>query len=108
MGADGMVALRQWAHVALARAGGSLRLWVDGAQTGSTYALPSGYDLTATGFAIGALTNNAEPVTGYMDGLRLTLGAARYTLASFDLPTAPWPTSARPRRATRARRSPQL
>lgn len=78
-----VVASEQWHHLALTREGATFRLFVNGV-------------LGATATSTAALYNNTEPVTigggssgrwlkGWIDGVRITRGAARYT-ADFEPP----------------------
>ena len=83
------IAISTWYHVALCRASGSTKLFVNGTQVGSTYTdantyvngtnrpvlAASGYDLTGT-------------MNGYISNLRIVTGTALYT-TTFTPPTAP-------------------
>ena len=82
----------QWYHIAISRSTGSTRLFVNGTQSGSTYADSNNYGTTAP-FALGTYWNNGTPssastLSGYVSDLRITKGYARYT-ANFTAPTAP-------------------
>ena len=84
-----------WYHVALSRASGSTKLFVNGTQNGSTYADSNNYGTSAP-FGLGTYWSGGSPVTsgtlqGYIDGLRITKGVARYT-ANFTPPAAAFPT----------------
>lgn len=84
----------QWYHIAVCRASGSTRLFIDGTQSGSTYSDTNNYGATAP-LGIGTYWNSGAPVTtntlnGYIDDLRITKGIARYT-SNFTPPTAPFP-----------------
>jgi hypothetical protein len=84
----------QWYHIALCRASGSTRLFVDGTQAGSTYTDTNNY-LTTAPLGIGTYWSGGSPVTsntfyGYIDDLRITKGIARYT-AAFTPPTKAFP-----------------
>jgi hypothetical protein len=74
-----------WYHIALTRESGSTKLFVDGTQSGSTYADTNSYVPTA--YTIGASTTATAPLNGYIDDLRITKGIARYT-TTFTPPTA--------------------
>jgi len=83
-----------WYHIALCRASGSTRLFVDGTQSGSTYSDTNDYGSSAP-FGVGTYWSLGSPVTtstlsGYIDDLRITKGIARYT-ANFTPPTAAFP-----------------
>ncbi len=70
-----------WYHIALSRSGTSTKLWVDGAQVGSTYTDSTDYLNPAPYPYIG------QVFKGWMDDIRITKGAARYT-SGFTPPAA--------------------
>jgi hypothetical protein len=74
-----------WYHVALARSSGSSKMFLNGAQTGSTYADTNDFILTNT-INIGRGNDGNNVFNGYIDDLRITKGFARYT-ANFSVPT---------------------
>jgi hypothetical protein len=85
----------QWYHIAVSRGSGSTRLFVNGTQSGSTYADTNNYTATAP-LGVGTYWEAGAPITtstlnGYIDDLRITKGYARYT-ANFTAPTAAFPT----------------
>jgi hypothetical protein len=89
----GALSTGQWYHIALVRASGSTRLYIDGTQSGSTYSDTNNYGATAP-LGIGTYWASGSPVTtstlnGFIDDLRITKGVARY-------PTEPFPTKAFP------------
>jgi hypothetical protein len=89
----GTLSTGQWYHIALVRASGSTRLYIDGTQSGSTYTDANNYGATAP-LGIGTYWSSGSPVTtdtlnGFIDDLRITKGVARY-------PTEPFPTKAFP------------
>jgi hypothetical protein len=80
----------QWYHVAVARASGSTRMYLNGTQVGSTYADSTNYTASATTW-IGNAAGNFS-MNGYIDDLRITKGSARgYTGATIPVPTAAFP-----------------
>ncbi|WP_374249821.1 LamG-like jellyroll fold domain-containing protein [Thermomonas sp.] len=85
------VAANTWHHVAVARAGGTLRLFVNGAldaAVSDSQACSSTADLM-----VGRLgTYDVIPLNGYLQEVRITKGVARYT-AAFTPPTQPFPDS---------------
>jgi hypothetical protein len=89
--AHGM-SLNTWTHVAVTRAGGSLRTFIAGTQIGSTYADSANYIVGASRPIIGANGTNpaVSNLSGHIDDLRITKGLARYTSA-FTPPVAPFP-----------------
>ena len=79
------VPLNQWSHVAFARAAGVLRIFVNGVMQGSTSSATA-FSNTAQ-VQIGSTSSyNGGPF--FMDGIRVTKGAARYaTGSSFSAPS---------------------
>lgn len=73
-----------WYHLAYVRSSGSGKLYLDGAQVGSTTA--NSYNSSTRSFYVGATNTGANPWSGYIDDLRVTKGVARYT-ANFTAPT---------------------
>lgn len=84
----GDIPLTTWTHIALCRASGNTRLFIDGTQSGSTYSDSNNYvsDLVRVG---GNVVENAF-IDGFLDEVRITKGVARYT-SNFTPPTAPFP-----------------
>jgi hypothetical protein len=83
------ISTNTWYHFALSRSGTSTKMFVNGTQVGSTYTDSNSYlvgtnrpVIAANGFTLG---NN--PLTGYIDDLRITKGVARY-LTNFTPPTS--------------------
>ena len=82
-----------WYHVAVTRASGSTKVFINGTQGGSTYADTNSYVGKSARPWIGALADGTGPpidLNGYIDDLRITKGIARYT-ANFTPPTAAFP-----------------
>lgn len=79
---NGTVAANTWSHVAAVRSSGTWKIWINGVNsdavsTNSTSAWPNvGYPLL-----IGAGDEISNYFSGYIDDLRITKGAARYTSA---------------------------
>jgi hypothetical protein len=86
----------QWYHIALVRASGSTRLYINGTQSGSTYTDSNNYGTTAP-LGIGTYWNSGSLVTtdtinGYLSNIRVVKGTAVYT-GAFTPPIAPISTS---------------
>jgi len=79
-----------WYHIALARYSGATKLYVNGVQSGASYADANNYALNPNSPRIGAAFNNTVPVNGYIDDFRISL-FARY-VSTFTPPTAALPT----------------
>jgi hypothetical protein len=82
--------LRQWVHIAAARSGTTMSLWINGSRT------DGGTVTNSTSFAQGELRigNNeslAQAVTGYMSNVRFVKGTAVYdpTQTTITVPTTP-------------------
>lgn len=85
-----------WYHVAVVRAGNTLRHYIDGVQSGTDLDV-SGMDIfpSSERLEIGNLnssTGSKRQHHGYLDATRLTIGAAQYT-ADFTPPADVLPTS---------------
>ena len=85
---------KQYFHIAVTRESGVSRLYIDGVRTGGDQADVRTYfdgaaDLVISGKQNGTTTIFANSgLPGFMDGVRLTVGAARYTAQFFTPPTA--------------------
>lgn len=81
-----------WNHIAVARSGTSLRIFVNGSQVGSTYTNSQSYTLAGGAMRIGGPGGVEYNTIGYIDDVRITKGTARgYTGASITVPTAAFP-----------------
>ena len=77
-----------WYHIALTRASGSTKLFVDGTQSGSTYSDSLTYVQPASDFSFGgSLEQNQYNFSGFISNLRVVKGTALYT-SNFTAPTA--------------------
>lgn len=68
----------QWYHIALSRANGSTKLFVDGTQSGSTYTDTNSYLASALTVGSDGMTPGSY-LNGYITEMRVTRGYARYT-----------------------------
>jgi len=85
------ITLNTWQHIAVSRASGSTRLFINGAQSGSTFA--DTLNFPSQPLTIGKDSAGSTYVTGYMRNLRLIKGQGMYT-ANFTPPTLTTPLSA--------------
>ena len=85
----GTISTSTWYHVAVCRSGTSTKLFINGAQVGSTYTDTNNYICPIGRPYLGALSDGTGTLyyNGYMDDIRITKGYARYT-ANFTPPTA--------------------
>jgi len=85
------IASNTWYHIAVSRAGSSIKIFLNGSQIGTTYTSSYNCTSSAQDLAIGInLDADRTPLDGYIDDLRITKGVARYT-SNFTPPTAPFP-----------------
>lgn len=82
----------QWYHVAVARASGSTRMYLNGTQVGTTFSDSTNYASSATTF-IGNGSGGFF-MNGFIDDLRITVGSSRgMTGSTITVPTAAFPDS---------------
>jgi Concanavalin A-like lectin/glucanases superfamily len=80
-----------WVHVALARSGTSMKLFVGGVQSGSTATTSQAFTNGATyGLYVASSQAGTGRYLGYIQDFRITKGYARYTTA-FTPPSAAFP-----------------
>lgn len=86
------VPLNQWFHVAVTKASGETRQFLDGIEEGSTYTDTFNYISNTNRPIVGVLNglNYSTSTPGYIDELRITQNVARYT-SNFTPPTAAFP-----------------
>ena len=75
----GTLATGTWYHVAVARSGGSTKLFLDGTQVGSTYTDGNDYGSTKPLIIGGDYNSGANEFAGHIDELRISKGAGRFT-----------------------------
>jgi len=75
-----------WYHIAVSRASGTTRLFVNGASQGTPWVAATDYDI-AKPLVIGATWNGADFAIGRFDDFRVTKGLSRYS-ANFVSPTS--------------------
>jgi hypothetical protein len=80
------LAINTWSHVAVCRSSGSTKLFINGVQSGSTWADSTNY--TDTPFKFSRNENGAVFGTQYAAGIRVIKGTALYT-TTFTPPTTP-------------------
>ena len=80
-----------WSHVAVTRASGTTKIFLDGTQAGSSYSDTISYAAPTSVLYFGCNdAGSGSFLNGYIDDLRITKGIARYT-ANFTPPAAPFP-----------------
>lgn len=80
------VVFNQWQHVAVTRQGDTFRFYVDGAKKGEVV-LTSTYSMDAAS----TIMRIGKRFVGYVDDFRVTTGVARYTGATYQVPTEEFP-----------------
>lgn len=80
------VSVNTWNHVAVSRASGTTRLFVNGTQVSSTSTVAT-ISKSSTAVQIGAFSTGVQKFTGYMSNVRIVKGQALYT-GNFTPPTA--------------------
>jgi hypothetical protein len=89
----GTIVVDTWHHIALCRASGSTRLFVNGVQVGSTFADATDYEASRVLLGnAGDQDANVFGFTGQFKCLRITKGVARYP-TNFTPPSALFPVS---------------
>jgi hypothetical protein len=82
------LSLHTWYHVAVTRASGSTKMFLNGTQQGATYSDSLTYVQPASDFSFGgSLEQNTYNLDGYISNLRVVKGTAIYT-SNFTAPTA--------------------
>ena len=89
---SGTISDSAWHHIAVTRSGSSVRIFIDGTQTGTTNTTlgTASIDNAIVDYRVGSTTDNALNFNGYIDDLRVTKGYARYT-SNFTAPTSAFP-----------------
>jgi len=87
---SGTVPTNAWTHIAVARSGTTLSLWINGSRaSGGT--VTNSTSFTQNGLLIGVNDVGTNYLDGYLSGLRLVKGTAVYdpTQTTITVPTAP-------------------
>ena len=79
-----------WYHVAVTRASGTLKLFINGTQVGTTTNSSSYTSVTSLSIGRNADGGGIQYLNGYIDDIRITKGVARYT-ANVTPPTVAFP-----------------
>ena len=85
----GTVVVNTWTHFAVTRNSGSVRLFLNGTQVGSTTSYTGSFPSNIA-VTVGDNAAGTESWNGYLDELRITKGYARY-VANFTIPSSAYP-----------------
>lgn len=94
LGAGSLGTVGQWVHMAMVRSGSDWSYYVDGTRTYTGSLGSSTISAPGTNIVLGKSWDAESQMEGYWDDFRLTQGLARYTGASFTVPTTAHLTSA--------------
>lgn len=86
-----VIGVNVWTHIAMVRSGTSIFLYANGSRVAS--ATISGTPQSGTGQPLVIGQGNNTSINGFVDEFRVTRGVARYTGATYTVPTAAFPTS---------------
>ncbi len=89
----GTILTSTWQYIAVARASGVTKMYLDGPQVGSNYTDGNTYTGNGHRLWIGRDQNASNNSVAWYDDWRLTVGVARYTGSSMTVPTAAHPDS---------------
>jgi len=84
-GALTVLAQNQWHHIAVARVGGSTRMYINGAAALAVYS--DSNDYVQGGISIGGVAGDTGTFAGYLDEIRIIKGTSPYTGGSLTVPT---------------------
>ena len=85
----GTLLINSWYHLAVTKASGSTRIYVNGVQVNTTYADSNTYTVGTVNrpiIGVNGYDNSTNPMLGYISNLRITKGTAVYT-GAFTPPT---------------------
>jgi hypothetical protein len=89
----GVISVGSWTHVAVSRASGTLRCFINGTQSGSSLTRTDSVNASPSNLGVGHDFNTGNGyIVGKIDEVRVTKGVARYT-SDFTPPTAAFPDS---------------
>jgi hypothetical protein len=89
----GKISVGSWTHVAVSRASGTLRCFINGTQSGSSVTRTESINASPSNLGVGHDFNTGNGyIVGKIDEVRVTKGVARYT-SDFTPPTAAFPDS---------------
>ena len=94
LGSGTLGTVGQWVHMAMVRSGSDWSYYVDGTRTYTGSLGSSTISAPGTNIVLGKSWDAEDQMEGYWDDFRITVGLARYSGASFTVPTTAHLTSA--------------
>ena len=94
LGAGSLGTVGQWVHMAMVRSGSDWSYYVDGTRTYTGSLGSSTISAPGTNIVLGKSWDAESQMEGYWDDFRISVGLARYSGASFTVPTTAHLTSA--------------
>lgn len=94
LGSGTLGTVGQWVHMAMVRSGSDWSYYVDGTRTYTGSLGSSTISAPGTNILLGKSWDAENQMEGYWDDFRVTVGLARYSGASFTVPTTAHLTSA--------------
>ena len=94
LGTGSLGTVGQWVHMAMVRSGSDWSYYVDGTRTYTGSLGSSTISAPGTNIVLGKSWDDANQMEGYWDDFRISVGLARYSGASFTVPTTAHLTSA--------------
>ena len=82
-----LITAATWTHIAVSRASGTTRLFVNGTLQGTTYTDANAYAARPVAIGVNAISGAAY-TTGYIDEVRISRGISRYTTTFTPTPIA--------------------
>ena len=75
-----------WHHIAVTRSGTSIKLFIDGTQSGSTATNSTAFSISSSNIGTRDRSGGHDHYHGYIEGLQILNGVAKYT-TNFTVPT---------------------
>ena len=94
LGSGTLGTVGQWVHMAMVRSGSDWSYYVDGTRTYTGSLGSSTISAPGTNIVLGKSWDAEDQMEGYWDDFRISVGLARYSGASFTVPTTAHLTSA--------------
>jgi hypothetical protein len=80
--------INTWTHLAVTRRNGTIQIWLNGVQSGSSYSSTANANFSVSATSLGG--NGSNYFNGYIDDARITKNVGRFS-STFAVPTAAFP-----------------